>query len=347
MISASPLKSRLLVACALLMAVWLCPAEAAAQPEATESSAIRAAAKELYDEAREARKTDDFATCHAKASAAWAIHEHLSIAALIGDCAVGIGNFRDGAERLYLYLNADDTKGTAGLRAHLRARYDEARQHVGIVEVTISPEDATCTVDGKALPALPAMVFVDPGEHAFEGKHAGFTIKLETVTLAAGEGINLRLDLVPVPEKLPEVDENGQPIIITKTSNGPGMGYVIGASVAGAVLVGGAVLTIVSGVLHANATSEIDSQNEFIDGAAPGDRACDGGSNAALEGRCADLKDAINDQDTFATLFPVGLVLAGVGAAGVATFLALHFTAPEEDVVVSVSPRGVSLRVGF
>lgn len=328
---------------ALLVAliVLVCgDARAQAPDDAAKTSAMKEAAKELYDEAREARKTDDFATCHAKASAAWAIHAHPSIAALIGDCAVGIKNYRDAAERLSFFFASEEAKGSESLRAHLRARLDEALTHVATVKLSISVGEASCEVDGRRVDAVPATIFLDPGEHTFEAKHPAHTTATRKETLAAGAEIKILLVLLPVPAQL-----EPQPEAPPKASDGTGL--IVGAVVSGVVAAGGLALTIAAAVLHSNATSDIDTLNATIDSQNPRDDACTGGG-AALAGPCGELSSAIDDQSTFATLFPVGYVIAGVGAAAAATFVVLYFTGDYgTEVSLTVSPTHVGLEGRF
>lgn len=315
--------------------------DASAQPpdDGTKSSAMKEAAKELYDEAREARKTDDFATCHAKASAAWAVHAHASIAALIGDCAIGIKNYRDAAERLTFFFESPDAKGSDSLRSHLRSRLDEALAHVATVMLTVSVADATCEVDGRRVDTVPAKIFLDPGEHTFEAKHPTHTTTTRKETLKAGAEHTIVIELLPVPAQL-----DPQPKPAPKSD---GTGLIVGAAVSGVVAVGGLALTIAAAVLHGNTTSDIEALDASIDGQSPGNNACAAGGGE-LAGPCGELSSAIDDQSTYATLFPVGYIIAGVGAAAAATFLVFYFTGDYgAEVSVNVSPTNVSLNVGF
>lgn len=323
---------KIIWACILGLCCWLVAGTVSAQdPE----EPMKTAAKALYNEAREARKTEDFATCYAKATAAWAIHKHPSIAALVGDCGVGVGKYRDGAEKLQAFFDSPRKVGSEDLRNHLKGRLEEAKRHIGVVTVTVSVADAACEVDGVRLEQVPATVYLDPGSHAFEARHSDFQTVTRQVNVGAGMTLDVHLELKPKPD--PKVIIKPDP----NASEGPGIGYLVGAGVSGGVAVGGLVLMIVSVVLHGSASDTI----EELDASIANDSACDPN---ALSGDCAELDSAISDQSTFATLFPVGIIIAGVGAAAGATFLVLHFVGPEStEASLHVTPTGVALRGSF
>ncbi len=334
----------------LIVLTWLGAAtrEAHAQPadgtpEDLKTNAMKEAAKELYDAAREARKTDDFATCHAKASAAWAIHHHPSIAALIGDCAIGIKNYRDAAERLTFFFASPQSEGSESLRLHLRQQLNTALLHVAVVKLGVAVDGATCDVDGRRVESLPSTIFLEPGKHVFEAQHPTHTTTTREETLLAGQEYDIKLDMLPVPAKL---DPDPPPV-----ENGHNSAYIVGASVSGVVTLGGIALTIASAVLHGQASDDAERLDAEIDRRSPGDNACSGGGGD-LAAECSALQQAIDDQGTFATLFPVGLVITGLGLAAATTFVVLYFTDTDEastspEVSVSVSPTGGSLRVTF
>jgi hypothetical protein len=324
----------LLLALLVTFAASLVAGQAAAQdPE----EPMKTAAKALYNEARQARKSDDFATCYAKAKAAWAIHRHPSIAALAGDCAVGIGKYRDGAEKLQFFFDSPREIGSPELRAHLQSRLAEAKKHIAVVTVTVSVSDAACEVDGARVDPLPATLYLEPGSHAFEARHPDYQSETRQVTVKAGVKIDISFELKPTPDPVQ------QPV---EPPSDPGMGFIVGASVSGAVAAGGLALLIASVVLHGSASDDIDRLDAEIDEAG-GNGSCVGGGGA-LADKCSELDAAIDDQSTFATLFPVGIIIAGVGAAATATFLTLHFTGVgRTEAALRVSPTGVSLTGRF
>ncbi len=311
----------------------------AAQP--TEAP-MKAAAKNLYNEARDARKTDDFATCYAKSTAAWAVHKHPSIAALVGDCAIGHGKFRDGAEKLKFFFDSAQKAGSEELRVHLARRLEEAKKHIAVVELSVTVLDAACEVDGKRIEKLPATLFLEPGSHAFEARHPEYQTRTRQATLAAGVTLAMELQLDPNPGTAPTAQPDTKPAVPPEE---PGVGYLVAAGVSGGVAVGGLVLMIASLALHGSASDDVDAFGAEVDALAGGSSACNIAANAAT---CGNLNDAIDDQSTFATLFPVGIVIAGVGAAASATFLILHFTGSDStEASLGVSPNGISVRGRF
>lgn len=83
-----------------------------------------------------------------------------------------------------------------------RAALDELEARLAIVEVRSEPSDAALSVDGREVGRTPleGPLVLEPGEHRFEATLAGRVTATEDCNLAAGERIELDLQLAPLPE---------------------------------------------------------------------------------------------------------------------------------------------------
>jgi hypothetical protein len=316
------------------MAALLLAVGARAQPKPDPAS--KAVGDELYLQAREARVAKDYATCHAKAAASIAAHPYPPTAGLLGDCALELGRYREAAEHLSAAI-ADPRRSSSKIVEHWQARLAEAQRHLATVRVTVSIEDAECTADGARIAKLPATLYLEPGQHVFEATHPERDPDRREMALSAGASVDVPLD---PKERAPAPQSDPNP----STGNGDNgvPGFAIAAGVSGAFALGGIALTVAAAVLHADAYDEVDSLGAGI---APSS-AC---GSATPPAQCGALSDALDDEGTYRTIFPVGLAVTGVATALTATFLILHFTASDSATSVTVVPSfaGAQLHVRF
>jgi hypothetical protein len=313
-------------ACMIGAATILAPADAAAQPPDAGGDEIQEAARQLYDEAKDARQKEEWARCHAKAAAAWAIHPHLRIGALFGDCAIAIGRYAEGAEPLANFLAAPEASAiSADLRTHLERRLAEAKQHIAIVKLTASVPGAIAKVDGTLIPKLPATLYLDPGQRAFDATHPDREAAHEERVLGAGTETALELTLPPRKPK-----GNPVPIPVPNGDDGDAIPVAV-PIVAGVLAAGSFALGIASVVLMSSASSDIDDASARI---GQGDSACNNPS-PALAGDCSTLQSAAEDHDLFQTLTIVGFAAGGALTAATVSMLVYNAST---HAAVTVAP---------
>jgi hypothetical protein len=296
---------------------------------------IKETARQLYDEAKEARQKEEWAVCHAKAAAAWAIHRHPRIGALLGDCAIAIGRYAEGAEPLAAFLATPDAAAISQeLKTHLQSRFDEAKKHIAIVKLTASEPGAAAKVDGTLIPRLPATLYLDPGQRTFDASHPDCEAAHEARVLGAGTEIALELELprrkrapvVPAPDPRDHDEDDGRiPIAFP--------------IVTGVLAAGGIGLGIASVVLMSGANGDIDDLSANL---GDSDSACISPS-AATAGDCSSLKTAAEDSDLFQTLTIVGFATGGAFAAATIGMLVYNATLPSpgeggDEVTLTITP---------
>lgn len=83
------------------------------------------------------------------------------------------------------------------------ARFREAEQKVGKVQITVDPPDAEVIVDGKSVGRGPwtGPLFLDPGKHALELRAEGRRPRRELIDVLAGLSIGISMTL-PSTEQL-------------------------------------------------------------------------------------------------------------------------------------------------
>jgi hypothetical protein len=315
---------------------------AAQQPPGEQPSVAREEAERQYKLAREARMANDPAACHARAAGALALHRTAKIAALLGDCAVDIGRHREAAEALsYALDNPPEVKPE--LLEHWRARLAEAKRHVAALALSASVDGATCTVDGTPVDGLPKTIFLDPGQHVFEGVRAGYVAKKQALVVAAGTDTTLELVLVPVDgSAAPDPSPHGY------DSEAAGRSYApeIAAGVIAAAGIGaGIALLALSSSTHGDADDALASLRAESGRQQPCNPPFD-------DTRCADLASDRDDGDLF---LGVGIASMSLGGAALITGL-VHLLVADDGSSASrvrltpqVSDRGaaVTLTVRF
>jgi len=187
-------------------------------------------AAKLYDEGVELYLAKRYAEAYAAYIAAWSLKRHYQIAGNLGDCEMQLGKYRDAAEHLTYYLREGPKDRAQDKLAPARVLLEEAKTHIGTLEIVVDTPGVDVFVDGKTIgqSPLPGPVFVDPGKRLIEA-HRGLTPILQTVDVTAGGtyGVQLHLRRVEPP---------GAPVAQQQVR---GAGALFGASLVSVVATGG------------------------------------------------------------------------------------------------------------
>jgi hypothetical protein len=313
----------------LLLAVTAAAAQARADDEDDQTEAMEGVGKELYVAARKARVANDFATCHAKASAAWATYPFPPVAALIGDCGIELERYREAAERLSFAIAAARNVKPA-LIERWKERLAEATKHVATVEVSVSVDGAACTVDDAALDKLPATLYLDPGPHTITATAPQHTADERKLVL--GAGTTQKVELAPRPlHAAPDPVPGPRPIGGDENESGPPV-YALAAIAPAAVALAGFGVAIWAAVSHGETSDDVDALSAEITG-----NAC---ASPTPPAQCGSLREGIDDLGTYAIAFPVGLAVGAAATAVTATLLILQFTSDDgaAETRLSVNP---------
>lgn len=169
----------------------------------------------------------------------------------IGLVDIQLARYADAVRTLEQYLKDGGDAIPAPRRAEVTKKLGELRLRTATVDITMNAPGAELLLDGKAIdPArLKGPMLIDAGEHALRATAPGYAPKDRTVTLAGGDHVQVRFDLVSLAPR--EVAKETAPAAKHKIF-WPGF-------VAAGALAGGAVA---SGVVMLNARSHLeDLQN--------------------------------------------------------------------------------------
>ncbi|WP_437958868.1 PEGA domain-containing protein [Sorangium sp. So ce119] len=269
---------------------------------------------------------------------AWELNPTFDVAYNLGNTKYQLKKHREAATYLSFALrNWPLVKTVAKLKPTAEQRFAESRAQVGGVAVTVGVAGAEVLVDGKSVGRAPlgGEVFVEPGEHELEARQAGYAPASQTVTVAKGGAVEVKLALAlaksegptaagttaegggsaagagaggPVVGQPPEGPVEPQPLP-EKRSWVP----VIALGAASAV---GLAVGITSTVLSRNARSDAEGYREQI-------RQANGRCiepPIELIGTCRDVESEAVSAARFGTVSVVGYAASGALAVAAVTY---------------------------
>jgi len=261
------------------------------------------------------------------------------IAGNLGDVELILGKNRDAAEHLDFSLR-NWPAGQQSARKRTTERLAEARAEVGTLNVSVDQSGAEVTVNGKSVGTSPITVplFVDPGAVTVEAKLGDKTVSrtiafdkgqeqtltLELPTTSGGAGKSSVTDAAAATPGAADAATNANANASASTTadtgaaGGPNV-KTIGLIASGAVAVVGAGMGVGFLMAKSSAADDVDSLRADVRNSL-GPNGCASQPSSA---DCKDLADANDRAKRNATLSTIGFIGAGVGVAGVVTFLLL------------------------
>jgi hypothetical protein len=272
----------------------------------------------LFDQAGDARDAGRFADAERLLLEAWSLKQTHDVAANLGLVQLKLGKLAQGAQRLAWALQNFPPSESAKTRRALAQELATARSKIGALRIQPSVDGADVTVNGQPVDAttLADEVFVEPGTVTVTASRTGYVTATRTLSVIPGaETQQVPLALVPAP--MP-VGSGGarKPLIIT------------GAVLAGAGVVMGVALTVVSNTKAGTAETTLDALVK-----SNGSSACSG---TTVPASCSAIPDAIRGKNAFGTAAAWSFIGGGaVGAATLIYALAAPKTARTGSVVVA------------
>jgi hypothetical protein len=215
---------------------------------------------------------------------------------------------------------------TPDMRAGLEKLLTLTRSFISHVYVVLEPASSELRVDQLLAQRGPdGSVAVDPGEHELSANAPGYESATRSVSAAGGHDVHIRFVLQassppPPPQLLAATTTRTVPLPEPDDGSQRGVGPFILAGASGALLIGGAVML----------------------GLAAADKATV--EHPAGGTKWAEVQSAY---ERGSSLFPVGFVLLGVGAAGVASALTWQLWPRSErnaaGLTLRASPCSVSI----
>ncbi|WP_233561454.1 PEGA domain-containing protein [Sorangium cellulosum] len=298
----------------------------------------------------------------AELESAWELNPTFDVAYNLGNTEYKLRKYREAAQYLSFALRHWPLlKGVAKLKPNAEKWLAESRTQVGAVAVTVSTAGAEVLVDGKVVGRAPleGEVFVEPGEHEVEARQAGYAPASQTVTVAKGGGVEVKL--APALAKSEGPTAAGATLVGGGSAAGAGAGGpVVGQPPAGPVepqpvpekrswvpvIALGAASAVGLGV---GIGMTVASNNASGDGRAQADAILKAGGGCpdappAYEQACSELRATASRVDTFGRAATVAYAASGVLAIAAVTY-ALW---PRSATVASGKVRALpEARIGY
>ncbi|HVW25531.1 MAG TPA: hypothetical protein VHC69_09180 [Polyangiaceae bacterium] len=268
---------------------------------------------------------------------AWELRHHTAIAASLADVEMKLGRFDDAAEHWQYYVASSPPD-----RAEAEAQLAECSKHVGRVDVSVDPADATLLLDGNTIEREPhdAPLWLEPGEHTLSAKLAERSSPEQKLTIAAGGSQTVTLTVMhPDATETPAPEISVSPVVTpaaTPSSNDTRISP--GNAARTWTLIGGSALTVaalgvgVAYLLDANALDDdaarlrADTEHEGDPKLVKTQGQCTPPAGVR-PAACDELRAKVDDAHSAKIVSIVGF--AAAGALGVAT-IAAYFLWPHE-----------------
>lgn len=269
-------------------------------------------ARPLFDAARAAMAHGDHDQCVAKALEAWAIHEHVQIAAIVADCRSRSGDHVEAARfaTRALALADTDPKTPEGVPPRMNEVLSESAKHIAMVTMSVSPEGARLTIDGEPAQLIEGRAFLLPGTYTFGAEAEGHEPAETERTLTAG-ATTIDFALLPASTSVPDPITPPRPDRASPSA--VAFGAVLGVGIVG-IIAGGAMMGAGTSFGDDGDTllSEIVARSEA--------GSCPGG-----DPDCGRLRDMVEKKDTYWNaglgVLVGGGVLTALGAIGLGVVL--------------------------
>jgi hypothetical protein len=196
---------------AALLTVSLClfaPAVHAQTPNEAEG-------RRLFTEGTTALRALRYADAVSALERSLQLNERPSVLYNLGLAYRGINRCRDATAVFTRFL---PTAGTDDERREVQTLLDELRQCPAHVTLQVRGESEEVLVDGARQPTRDGThpLTLDPGEHLFEARRAGFRPTLERQTLSRGATVQLVLDASATPMPSTIAVETGDPAAVVR-----------------------------------------------------------------------------------------------------------------------------------
>ncbi|MCA9626500.1 MAG: PEGA domain-containing protein [Myxococcales bacterium] len=178
------------------MVVALAP-HASADPN-NPTKAERDRAHQLFEKSKPLQDAGDCKQAVSLLKQAWSLHRSPDIAANLGACEGKLGEYPDAATHLAFadaHLMASATKAQ---REKVAAALALMKKQVGEVGVSVHPDGAQISVDGKVVGTAPlaAPLFLSPGDHQLAATADGYGEVGRIVTAKKGERTEVEVKLL-------------------------------------------------------------------------------------------------------------------------------------------------------
>lgn len=277
---------------------------------ATAAPAIRDDVRKLHNDALLALKRNQLDAAYKGFLEAWALQKIPRIAGNLGRTELRLEKYRDAAEHIALFLREDQTLGQQE-RTDLEAQLARARAQVGVLRVEVAQAGAEVWVDGAAAGTAPLAheIYLDPGKHTVEARHADSVAKKE-IEARAGAEETVRLDATPPS---PSAKAPSAPSVQSSAPSAAAGRPIVPALVVGGVGALGLIAGAVALGMYADKRNQAEALYSVI-----GPGGCRGTSPHPA---CPSLESIAREADVFRGAGPALLIGGAAVAAGATTYL--------------------------
>lgn len=260
--------------------------------------------------------------------ALWDTKKGPDVAANLGNVEVQIGKYKEAYLHLQYVLDTypiSDPKHPVVMQK-TREKQAEAKAHVAVFKVSITPAGATVAVNGVAIGTTPLAdpIVVDPGTHKLTATLSGYATLSQDLVGAANSEQALNLEMKRAAQ------------------SGGVSPAMIGVSIAGGVLALGALGAGIG--LHVAAGGKADDRETIA--AEIGDNStCSDPNNTDV--RCDQVGSLADEENTFSAAGTAMLVVGGVLAAGtIVAIIVWPSSSSTEAAHLWVAPTPTGLLAG-
>src|SRR5690606_24673492 len=239
--------------------------------------------------------------------------------------------------------------------AALEASFQQALQHVGVLELSITPSDATLTIDSRPAQPVADRLYLDPGTRKLVASAQGHQTLQDFISIKAGETKQAEITLQPDPQAASPAP-SGEPGTLTELEpTDSSTTYPVARKKPSwiPVIIGGAVTAVAAGVyvgfrLRAeDARDDMDRLSaEAEDQFGPSPCLSPRGSSSS---ECADIDKANDRLETSSRVGNIALIAGGVALAATATFAVINLWPSSErhQTSLGIGPSGLHLKGTF
>lgn len=265
----------------------------------------------LFREGQEAYSNGDQQTAYEKYKAAWELKRSYDIAGNLGNVEVKLKKYKEAVPHLEFVLAnlpvSMDSETRTAVMTRTQNLLNEAKSHVSIVKFSITPPEASISVDG--VPVEGGRVILDPGSHTLTLTAAGYQPTEQTLEVDAGAVENTVITMARIGEGGGGAGGGGGDDV-SSADDGPSVPILIAGGVLGLGAIGAGI------GLHVVAAGKGGERQDLTD-ALPGDGYC---ADNPEDRDCIAIDDLAGQESTFSAAGTGLLIGGGVVVAATLTY---------------------------
>jgi hypothetical protein len=303
----------------------------------------------LYREAKAAGKRGAVNRAHELMLEAWRLRRAPDVAMNLGRIEMALERWRDAAEHLAFGFRHYPADSDPVLYAQNVERLLRCKREIVTIELTVVPETARITVNGRAVSSafeLPPELYAEPGTIEMTAELEGYETLRKTIEGSKGETVRARLELKPARAPSHAGAGTAPPPPID-----PGAASIRPPFKWWPAVIGGGASAVALGVgiaFKLDASAARDDADELAAGLAGqlGDNPCRGGAQepaACTDLRAARDRELGSNAGANAAFITSGILLAAAAAAQGAVLWTEAWAKPQRAELAASVQRGTTM----